>query len=81
MRADLRAWAQGDIEAAAKVRESALAHRQLLEGLLGFGRITVDQAARLWPDDATGLQVLQNRMSATERRITGLLAVLGRLEN
>lgn len=74
LRDGLAAWTQGD----PAVRTRLVAHLRVLEGLLAYCKISVDEAVRLGP--AKYVLPLERVMKGIREELAGLVAVLERLD-
>jgi hypothetical protein len=80
LRAGLQAVADGESGAATKVRSALAEHRRHLEGLLAFGQLAVDEAARLSVQDEPRRMALTYRIRSIEADLIKLLELIDRLE-
>lgn len=80
LRTGLQAMADGERGAATRVRVALAEHRRHLEGLLAFGQIAVDEAARLGVQDEPRRKALSNYIGGVRADLIKLLELIDRLE-
>jgi len=80
LRDELQAAADGGAGVTAAVRTELAERRRELEGLLAFGQIAVDEAARLGVQDERRRHALGNYITSIRADLTALLELIDRLE-